>query len=72
MPSLIVAPININSANGQVNFGDSFIINPKSTGKTYSGAGGGNTGNFVQTVTVISGTNTIDTDAFDSNNAGNA
>lgn len=72
MPCLIVAPISINAAEGVVNFGDTLVINPKSTGKNYSGSGGGNTGNFLQTISGISITNTLDPDAFDSNNAGNA
>ncbi|MDN4075192.1 MULTISPECIES: spore germination protein [Fictibacillus] len=74
MPSLIVGPVTISSvqADGIVNFGDTLVINPKSTSKGYSGSGGGNTGNFLQTVTFISSTNTLDTDAADSNVAGNA
>lgn len=72
MPCLIVAPISINAAEGVVNFGDTLVINPKTTVKTYSGAGGGNTGNFIQTITIVSATNTLDPDVFDSNNAGNA
>ncbi|EIT84712.1 spore germination protein gerPF-like protein [Fictibacillus macauensis ZFHKF-1] len=74
MPSLIVGPVTISSvaADGIVNFGDALVINPKSASKSYAGAGGGNTGNFLQTGTLISATNTLDTDAFDSNVAGNA
>jgi spore germination protein PF len=72
VPCLIVAPININAAEGVVNFGDTLVINPKSTGKGYNGSGGGNTGNFIQTTNVVNATNTLDPDIFDSNNAGNA
>lgn len=72
MPCFIVAPININAAEGVVNFGDTLVINPKSAAKAYGGSGGGNTGNFIQTINVVSVVNTLDPDVFDSNNAGNA
>lgn len=72
MPS-IVGPVNINSVGGgNVNFGDSFYIAPKSTSKTYAGSGGFNTGNIICTNNGLSSTNTNDPDAADSNNAGNA
>ncbi|WP_070119864.1 spore germination protein [Bacillus marinisedimentorum] len=71
MPS-IVGPVNINEASGVVNFGDTFYVSPKSTGKTYAGSGGFNTGNFVNTNNGLSSTNTGDPDAADSNVSANA
>lgn len=71
MPSIVISPIKITEVSGTVNFGDTFQIAPKSTSKTYSGAGGGNTGDFTQTNTLLSLTNTIDPDVVDSAVAGN-
>ncbi|MGC4376961.1 spore germination protein [Fictibacillus sp. Mic-4] len=71
MPSLIVAPIKITSVgDGTVNFGDTLLINPKSTAKTYTGSGAACTGDFLQTISFVSNTNTIDTDAADANTTG--
>ncbi|RAV22501.1 spore germination protein [Paenibacillus contaminans] len=69
MPSIVLAPIKISSVSGQVNFGDVFQIAPKSASKSYSGSGGGNTGDFSQTFSLISLTNTIDPDLVDSTTA---
>jgi spore germination protein PF len=67
MPS-IVGPIKINSVSGGViNFGDSLNIAPKSTAKSNSGSGGGNTGDFQITNNGFSITNTVDPDVADSN-----
>jgi spore germination protein PF len=71
MPSIILAPIKITDASGEVTFGDVLQITPKSTSKTFSGAGAGNTGDFMNVLNVISLTNTFDPDANDSNNQGN-
>lgn len=71
MPSIILAPFKINGAEGEVTFGDVLQVNPKSTSKSYSGSGGGITGDFSATYSVISLTNTLDTDAIDSNNKAN-
>lgn len=65
MPSVIGGPINITRADGVVNFGDSFYVSPKSVSKTYSGAGGSNTGNVVFETNGVSATNTFDPDAVD-------
>lgn len=72
MPSIIGGPINITSAEGQVNFGDTFYIAPKNTGKTASGSGSFNTGNFVSTFNGVSATNPIDPDAIDQPTTANA
>lgn len=71
MPSIILAPIKITEASGEVTFGDVLQITPKSTSKTYSGSGGSNTGDFMNVLSIFSMTNTIDPDASDSNNQGN-
>jgi len=69
MPSYIAGPIKITnvSSEGTVNFGDTLQIAPKSASKSFSGAGGGNTGDFLQTNTFVSFTNSIDPDVSDSN-----
>ncbi|MDQ1913054.1 spore germination protein [Paenibacillus sp. GD4] len=71
MPSIILAPIKFVDASGEVTFGDVLQITPKSTDKGYSGAGGGNTGDFMTILSIFSMTNTFDPDGVDSNNAGN-
>lgn len=70
MPSIVLSPIKITrvSENSTVNFGDVLQIAPKSTSKTYSGAGGANTGDFMQTNTLLSLTSTFDPDVADANN----
>ncbi|WP_458414381.1 spore germination protein [Schinkia sp. CFF1] len=71
MPSVIGGPINITNAPGVVHFGDSFYIAPKSVSKSYSGSGGGITGNFVASNSGLSATNTFDPDATDQTTANN-
>lgn len=70
MPSIILAPIKITSVSGDsaVTFGDVYQITPKSTNKSYSGSGAGNTGDHLQTNNLFSLTNTIDPDVADSTN----
>jgi spore germination protein PF len=73
MPSL-VGPIKINAVGDAavVNFGDSFYLSPKSSGKTHSGSGAFNTGDFINTNSGISGTNTVDPDVNDQQKTANA
>lgn len=73
MPSIVISPIKIThvSGNGTVTFGDVFQIAPKSVSKSYSGAGGGNNGDFMQTNTLFSITSTVDPDVADNAIAGN-
>ncbi|MBN8251211.1 spore germination protein [Priestia flexa] len=72
MPALI-GPVSITSVGGGVvTFGDTFYVSPKSSSKTNTGSGAVNTGNFVNTNTGISGTNTLDPDLADQNNVANA
>jgi spore germination protein PF len=67
MPSIVLSPIKITSVSGNssVIFGDVLQITPKSASKTYSGGGGANTGDFLQTNTGVSFTNTRDPDIAD-------
>jgi len=69
MPSFIGGFVKITniSSDGTVNFGDALQIAPKGTSKTNTGAGGTNTGDFLQTNTYISFTNTVDPDIADAN-----
>jgi len=73
MPAIVIGGIKVTSVNGNgtVNMGDVLQIAPKSTLKANSGAGGGNTAEFLQTNTFCSVTNTIDSDVFDSGVKGN-
>ncbi|MDF2716572.1 MAG: spore germination protein [Paenibacillus sp.] len=66
MPSIILAPINITGAEGNVTFGDVVQISPNSTSKSYSGSGGGNVGIFAQAISLLSFTITSDPDVIDS------
>ncbi|UUZ85719.1 spore germination protein [Paenibacillus sp. P26] len=71
MPSIILAPIKITGASGEVTFGDVLQITPKSTSKSNAGSGGSNVGDFTGTFTAISFTNVFDADVNDANNQGN-
>ncbi|ART75741.1 spore germination protein [Sutcliffiella horikoshii] len=65
MPS-IIGPVKVtNVGGGIINFGDTFYISPKRTGKTTEGSGGSNTGNVVNTNSGLNATNVIDPDATD-------
>jgi len=52
-----------------VNFGDAYQMSPKSTSKTFAGAGSFVTGDLANTKQAVSNTNTFDPDVADSNNA---
>jgi spore germination protein PF len=67
MPAIIGGPFKINSNQGVINFGDSINISPKSTSKSVSGSGGGNTGDFIVTNNGININNTLDPDVADQN-----
>ncbi|HZG61550.1 MAG TPA: spore germination protein [Anoxybacillus sp.] len=73
MPAVIAGAVKVThvSGNGTVNVGDVLQIAPKSTSKTNSGGGGANTGDFLQTNTFLSVTNSFDPDIIDSNNKAN-
>lgn len=71
MPAF-VGPIHIsNVGGGTVQFGDTFIISPKSNSKTVSGAGGLNTALFSITNTGINLNNVLDTKLIDQPTVGN-
>ncbi len=71
MPA-IIGPVKVTNVDGGIiNFGDSFYISPKGTGKNNSGSGGLNTGNVVNTNNGLSATNSIDPDITDQNVSGN-
>ncbi|GAA0314409.1 spore germination protein [Bacillus carboniphilus] len=72
MPA-IVGPVQIFSVSGgEVQFGDTFYVSPKSSSKTVAGSGGLNTGPFVITNNGLSATNYIDCNAVDQPITGNA
>jgi spore germination protein PF len=73
MPAVIVGAVKVTNVggNGTINVGDVLQIAPKSTSKTNSGGGGANTGDFLQTNTFFSITNSFDPDIIDSNNKAN-
>jgi hypothetical protein len=65
MPSFI-GSYKINSNTGILNNGDAAVIAPNSSSKTYSGAGGGVTGDLSVSYSGISITMTNDPDVMDS------
>jgi len=71
MPS-IVGNIKITSvgSSGVVQFGDTLIVAPKSSSKTFAGSGSFNTGDFPVTNSGFNATNTVDNDVLDDNVAG--
>ncbi|MFC4182189.1 spore germination protein [Saccharococcus thermophilus] len=73
MPAMIIGGIKVTnvSGNGTVNMGDVLQIAPKSTTKTNSGAGGANSGDFLQTNTFCSVVNLFDPDVSDAGVKGN-
>ncbi|GAA3404358.1 spore germination protein [Paenibacillus hodogayensis] len=66
MPAILLGAIKITGANGNVTFGDVLQISPNSSSKTYTGSGGGNTGDFSQAISLLSFTITSDPDVIDS------
>ncbi|KEO82889.1 spore germination protein [Tumebacillus flagellatus] len=67
MPSIIGGPLKIVSNSGELVFGDTGFIAPKTASKSYSGSGGGLTGDFGVSITGLSSTNTVDIDGIDNN-----
>ncbi|MGG1369917.1 spore germination protein [Priestia megaterium] len=72
MPIIIANVCLPNVAGGIITFGDTYYVSPKSNAKAVSGAGGGNTGIFVNINSGFSGTNTVDSNLSDQNSVGNA
>jgi spore germination protein PA len=50
-----------------VHFGDSIILSPSSSSKTFAGAGSFNTGDFPRVFNAASATNTNDSDLVEAN-----
>jgi spore germination protein PA len=68
MPSIVgnVKIISVGSSS-VVHFGDSFIIAPITTNKTFAGAGSFNTGDFLRVYNAYSTTVTNDSDLVENN-----
>ncbi|MEH7386048.1 spore germination protein [Bacillus sp. JJ1521] len=66
MASIFLGPIEINRNEGTIITGNSYNVSPTSTGKTYAGSGSLNTGVYVTNNTVVSISNTNDSDKNDS------
>lgn len=66
MPAIIgnVKILNVGPSS-IVNFGDSIILAPTSSSKTFAGAGSFNTGDLARVMNGISATNTNDSDLID-------
>ncbi len=68
MPSFIAGPFKIVSiSGGTVVFGDTGFVAPKSASKSYSGSGGGFTGDFSFSINGLNYTITVDPDLIDDN-----
>ena len=71
MPA-IVGPVQIiNVGGGNVQFGDSLIISPKSNSKAASGQGASNTGGFILTNNGLNANNVVDSNLVDQPTIGN-
>jgi spore germination protein PF len=71
MPALIGPVLIHNVSGGTVHFGDALNISPKSTSKSFTGAGSANTGVLIGTGSAVSGTNVLDTKLLDQPMLGN-
>ncbi|WP_053361837.1 spore germination protein [Bacillus sp. FJAT-27251] len=71
MPAFVGPVQIINVGGGNVQFGDSLIISPKSASKTASGQGASNTGGFVLTNNGLNANNVVDSNLVDQPTIGN-
>ncbi|WP_209124637.1 spore germination protein [Alkalihalobacillus sp. BA299] len=71
MPAIVIGPFKINGNEGNISFGDVLNMSPKSAGKSISGSGSGNTGDFICTNNGISINGALDPDVLDQNVAAN-
>ncbi len=71
MPAFVGPVQIINVGGGNVQFGDTLNVSPKSNSKTTLGSGGANTGGLVVANNGISSTNHFDTNLIDQPNVGN-
>ncbi len=71
MPSIVgnVKIVSVSSSS-IVHFGDSILLTPKSTSKSYAGSGSFNNGDLPTINNAVSATNANDQDLFDSSAAG--
>lgn len=72
MPAFVGSVQILNVGGGNVQFGDTLNVSPKSNSKSTTGSGGGNTGAFVISTNGISATNHFDTNLIDQPNVGNS
>jgi spore germination protein PF len=71
MPA-ITGPIQIfTNESGILQFGDTGVISPKSSGKSVNGSGASNIGAFVFTASGVNGSNVIDVNGVDQPITGN-
>ncbi|AZU61692.1 spore germination protein [Neobacillus mesonae] len=70
---VIIGPIEIVTVSGEaiLNVGDAGFVTPKLVAKTFGGSGGFNTGGFVSSSTLASGTNILDPNIVDQPIGGN-
>jgi spore germination protein PA len=68
MPAIVgnVKILNVGPSS-IVHFGDSLILSPTSSDKTFAGAGSFNTGDYQRVSSSVSSTNTNDSDLVDAN-----
>ncbi|KKK36436.1 spore gernimation protein GerPF [Mesobacillus campisalis] len=71
MPAFVGPVQIINVGGGNVQFGDSLIISPKSNSKSTSGQGAANTGGFIVTNNGLNANNVVDSNLVDQPTIGN-
>jgi spore germination protein PA len=68
MPAIVGQLKILNIGTGSiVQIGDSLILSPSSSSKTFAGAGSFNTGDFPRVLNSVSSTNTNDSDLVEAN-----
>jgi spore germination protein PA len=68
MPAIVGHIKVLNIATGSIfQIGDSVILSPSSSSKTFAGAGSFNTGDFPRVLNAVSSTNTNDSDLVEAN-----
>ncbi|WP_058304048.1 spore germination protein [Gorillibacterium timonense] len=66
MPSIVGSfKINTVGPSSIIHIGDSLVLSPTSSSKSYAGSGSFNTGDFPVTNNALSSTNTFDPDGVD-------
>lgn len=73
MPAIINGPLQIPNIGGSgvVFFGDTVVVSPKYSSKTYGGSGAFSIGGFVITTNGLSSTNVVDTSLVEQPTIGN-